>query len=237
MTLSRMLHSPRAILVNLDQRVQLGIIGVLVGILGGFAALALTFSLERISLWLTPYRKEISLVLPAAGILLTILLLKYVFHDHKGHGLPDVIFSVSMRGGRLKLRSAISRLLGCLLTISGGGSAGPEAPVAISGAAIGSNIATYFKSNDSVRIAATGSGAAAAIGAIFNAPIAGFIFSMEVILGEWSRTNMLPVALASVTGTLVSRIFHGDQIPFEHRPLELGLPDILPPPFFRSSSP
>jgi CIC family chloride channel protein len=225
--MSRIRFSPRMLLVNLDSRVQLGIIGVIVGILGGFAALGLNFTLEKLARLLEPYKKDVLIILlPGLGILLTALFLRYVIRDSGGHGVPEVISSISIRGGYIKLRSSVSRLIGSLLTLSVGGSAGPEAPVAISGAAIGSNIATWFRTNEKIRIAATGSGAAAAIASIFNAPIAGFIFSMEVILGEWSSINMLPVALASVVGTVISRLFNGNQIPFEHRLIEVGLKDI-----------
>ncbi len=226
--MNRVRFSPHTFLINLDSRAQLAIIGIIVGVLGGFAALGLNLCLERLAFLLEPYKKDVHiLVLPAIGILLTALFLRYVIKDFGGHGVPEVIYSVSLRGGFLRLRSSISKLIGGLLTLSAGGSAGPEAPVAISGAAIGSNIATWFRTNERVRIAATGSGAAAAIASIFNAPIAGFIFSMEVILGEWSSVNMLPVALASVTGTVISRLFSGNQIPFEHRMIEVGLRDIL----------
>ncbi|MCP5101985.1 MAG: CBS domain-containing protein, partial [bacterium] len=97
----------------------------------------------------------------------------------------------------------------------------------ISGAAIGSNIARYFKSNERVKIAVAGSGAAAAIAAIFNAPIAGIIFTMEVILGEWSPRTMLPIAISSVTGTVVSRILNGNQIPFKHQEFPFNSNDVF----------
>jgi CIC family chloride channel protein len=132
-----------------------------------------------------------------------------------------------MKGGALKFRSSFSRLVGSLITISSGGSAGPEAPVVISGAAIGSNFAGYFKSNERIRVAVTGSGAAAAIASIFNAPVTGVIFTMEVILGEWVPQNMLPVAISSVTGTVVSRLLKGNQIPFTHRVFEVNINDIF----------
>lgn len=226
--MSRLKITSRMSLTRLDSRIQLSVIGVVVGILGGFAALGLNFSLEKAAVLLDPIKKDALIVLlPAVGITATVLFLRYGMRDYGGHGLPEVIQSVSMKGGYLKLRSSVSRLVGNLLTLSFGGSAGPEAPVAISGAAIGSNIATWFRTTEKIRIAAAGSGAAAAIASIFNAPIAGFIFSMEVILGEWSAVNMLPVALASVTGTVISRLFNGNQIPFAPRLIEVKLLDIV----------
>lgn len=223
-------HRVRSVFVNLDARFQAVIIGVIVGVFSGFAAVWLTDGLEKLShlfSGITDKSDWYIVLLPGAGILLTVVLLKYVIRDFGGHGVPDVIHSVSKKGGALKFRSSFSKLVGSLITISSGGSAGPEAPVVISGAAIGSSIARYFKSNEQIRVAVTGSGAAAAIAAIFNAPITGIIFTMEVILGEWSLKNMLPVVISSVTGTVVSRLMHGNQIPFAHRQFSFNINDIL----------
>ena len=203
----------RTLFINLDTRFQLVIIGVIVGLFSGFAAAGLNLGLHWLSRLLEPFSGRIYLLLlPFLGILLTVIILKYLFRDFGGHGVPEVIYSISVNAGYLKLRSAFSKLIGSLLTISSGASAGPEAPVIISGAAIGSNIAAYFKSNDNIRIAVTASGAAAAIAAIFNAPITGIIFTMEVILGEWTPTKMLPVAISSVTGTVISRLLSGNPL-------------------------
>jgi CIC family chloride channel protein len=216
------------LLINLDGRVQSIFIGVVVGLVSGLAAVGLNSALHHLSQLVQGTFRGWTLVLtPVIGILLTVILLKYLIRDFGGHGVPDVIFAVGMKGGLLKLRSAYSRLLGSLLTLAGGGSAGPEAPVVLSGAAIGSNIAAYFRTNERIRIAVTGSGAAAAIAAIFNAPLAGIIFTMEVILGEWTALNLLPVAIASASGTILSRALKGNQIPFAHRPFQIGLADIL----------
>jgi CIC family chloride channel protein len=216
------------LMVNLDGRVQSIIIAMIVGSVSGLAAVILNRSLKGMSDFVDrSFQGWMLVAAPLIGIMLTVVWLKYLVRDFGGHGVPEVIYSVGMKGGRLRLRSAYSRLVGSLLTLAGGGSAGPEAPVVISGAAIGSNIASYFRTNDRIRTAVTGSGAAAAIAAIFNAPLAGIIFTMEVILGEWTALNLLPVAIASVSGTIVSRALNGNQIPFSHRPLQIGLTDIL----------
>jgi CIC family chloride channel protein len=144
-----------------------------------------------------------------------------------GHGVPEVIYSVCKRGGLLRLRSSFSRLISSTLTIASGGSAGPEAPVVMSGASIGSNIAKAFSLNDRQRTTMVGCGAASAISAIFNAPIAGIIFSVEVIMGEWTPINLIPIGIASVVGTEVSRLLQGNLIPFSHRQFQASLLDIL----------
>ncbi|MCP4153143.1 MAG: chloride channel protein, partial [bacterium] len=218
----------RSIFINLDSRAQMVIIGVLVGLVSGFAAVGLNRGLHYFSHHLNHFKGHFYYVLfPAIGIILTVLFLKYVARDFGGHGVPEVIHSISMSGGRLKLRSSFSRLLGSLITLASGASAGPEAPIVITGAAIGSNVASYFKSNDRIRIAVTGCGAAAAIASIFNAPIAGIIFTMEVILGEWSQRTMLPIVISSVTGTVVSRLMNGNQIPFAHRVFHVNVNDMF----------
>ncbi len=215
-------------LKNLDYRAQLIIIGIIVGVFSGFASVSLNFGLKKVSDFFIKFHGNFYFILfPAMGILITVLFLKYVIRDFEGHGVPEVIHSVSMKGGFLKKRSSVSKLIGSLLTISSGGSAGPESPVIISGAAIGSNVAKYLKTNDKIRIAAAGSGAAGAIAAIFNAPIAGIIFTMEVILGEWSTLNMLPVAISSVTATIISRMLSGNQIPFKHHLINVSINDIF----------
>ncbi len=218
----------RNIFINMDSRLQMIIIGTLVGLCSGLAAVLLNLGLEKLSHLSSYLEGNIYIILlPAGGIVLTVFILKYIIKDFGGHGVPEVIQSVSKKGGVLKLRSSFSKLLGSLITIASGGSAGPGAPVVISGGAIGSNISTYFKANEGIRAAVTGSGAAAAIASIFNAPIAGFIFTMEVILGEWAPKNMLPVAISSVTGTIVSRLLKGNQIPFVHRKFEVNIYDIF----------
>lgn len=216
------------LLINTDERFKLGFIGIIVGVTSSLAAVALNNSLHHFEYFFQnlniPY---ITIILPAIGLTLTIIFLKYIAKDFGGHGLPEVIQSISLKGGILKLRSSVSHLIASLITISFGGSAGPEAPVVTSGASIGSNFARLFKTNEKIRIAVAGSGAAAAIASIFNAPIAGIIFTMEVIIGEWTPVYLLPIVIASVTGTEISRLLNGNQIQFAHEILKVNINDIL----------
>ena len=178
------------------------IIAIIVGISSGLAAVALNRSLIFLLHWLQPYRQVWwAFCLPAIGAALSAFFLDKVVKEGAGHGVPEVIYSVSRYGGLMRLRSSFSRLVSSCLTIGSGGSAGPEAPVVMSGAAIGSNIARFFSLNDRQRVVLVGCGAAGAIASIFNAPIAGMIFSMEVILGEWAAASLIPIAIAAVAGT------------------------------------
>ena len=202
-------------LFRLDERLLVMVMAILVGICSGLAALALSRSLEAILSTLHHYRHLWwAFLLPGAGAALSSLFLGKIVNEGAGHGVPEVIYSVSRYGGLLRFRSSFSRLISSCLTIGSGGSAGPEAPVVMSGSAIGSNIAQFFSLNDRQRVTLVGCGAAGAISAIFNAPIAGLVFSIEVILGEWKSPTIVPIALASVAGTQVSHLLRGDQILF-----------------------
>ncbi|KAA3610359.1 MAG: chloride channel protein [Calditrichaeota bacterium] len=215
-------------LINSDERFKLGFIGIIVGVTSSLAAVGLTKGLGFFHHFFGQIENPlITIFLPAIGLLLTVILLKYVINDFGGHGLPEVIHSISLKGGIIKFRSAYSKLLGSLITISFGGSAGPEAPIVVSGAAIGSNVARLFRANEKIRIAVAGSGAAAAIASIFNAPIAGIIFTMEVIIGEWTPIFLLPIVIASVTGTEISRLLNGNQIQFSHELIKVNVNDIF----------
>ncbi len=194
-------YRPGNWMFRVDDRLLLMFIGMIVGVCSGLAALALNRSLVTMLEWLHPYRHLWwAFVLPATGAALSSLFLNKVIKEGAGHGVPEVIYSVSRYGGLMRFRSSYSRLISSWLTIGSGGSAGPEAPVVMSGAAIGS---------------------------IFNAPIAGMVFTIEVILGEWTALNIVPIAVAAVAGTEVSRILQGNQIAFSHRQFSIDLTDIF----------
>ncbi len=221
-------HPARLSFFRMDDRLLLIAIGIGVGICSGLAALALSRSLMFMLASLHHLRHHWwAFLLPAAGAMMSSLFLEKIMKEGAGHGVPEVIYSVSRYGGLLRLRSSFSRLISSCLTIGSGGSAGPEAPVVMSGAAIGSNIAKFFFLNDRQRITLVGCGAAGAISAIFNAPLTGMVFSMEVILGEWSMVNMIPIAVASVAGAETSRLLQGNTILFESRNFSIGGIDLI----------
>ncbi len=208
---------------QVDERLTLIICAAVVGVGAGLGSVLLNESLALGGSILHPFRgRWYGPLLPAAGALTAVIILKFLFHEVGGHGVPEVLYSISRKGGLLRLRASVSRLVACALTIASGGSAGPEAPVVISGASVGSNTANLFRMNERQRTAIVGCGASAAIAAIFNAPATGIVFALEAIIGEWTPINLVPIAIASVLGTEVSRAFHGNQIPFEHRVFEVS---------------
>ncbi len=211
-----------------DDRLLLILIGIIVGGCSGIASVALSFTLNEFLELTQPYRHLWwGFVLPGTGAALSSLFLNKIVNEGAGHGVPEVIYSVSRYGGLLRFRSSFSRLISSCLTIGSGGSAGPEAPVVMSGAAIGSNIARFFTLNDRQRVTLVGCGAAGAISSIFNAPIAGMVFAVEVILGEWTASNVVPIAIASVAGTEIARILQGNKIAFDHGRFNIGHMDII----------
>ena len=213
-------------ILRVDDRLLLILAGAIVGTSSGLAAVALNRSLVWMLDSLLAYRHFWwSFLLPAGGAALSALFLEKIVKEGAGHGVPEVIYSVSRRGGLLRFRSSYSRLISSALTIGSGGSAGPEAPVVMSGAAIGSSIARLFSLNERQRITLVGCGAAGAISSIFNAPIAGLVFTVEVVLGEWTALNIVPIAIASVAGTQISRILQGNQIAFAHHLFRVDLLD------------
>jgi CIC family chloride channel protein len=216
------------VLFRYDDRLLLIIGGLVVGMAGGFAAFLLNKGLEFLFETLHPLREHFwSFVLPGAGAALSVIFLTRIIREKGGHGVPEVIYSVSRLGGRLKLSATFSRLVASCMTIGSGGSAGPESPLVISGAAIGSNIARFFSMNERQRVALLGCGAAGAISSIFNAPISGLVFVLEVVLGEWTKVNIVPIAVASVAGTQLSRLLSGNQIAFNHKGFDVSYNDTL----------
>ncbi|MBN1931610.1 MAG: chloride channel protein [Desulfobacterales bacterium] len=226
--LKRWRHLANFSIFRSDDRLLLIFIGIIVGICSGIAAVVLNRSIFTLfDLLYSVYHYWWTFLFPAVGAALSSLFLEKIINEGAGHGVPEVVYSVSRRGGLLRLRSSYSRLISSCLTIGSGGSAGPEAPVVMSGAAIGSNIAKFFFLNDRQRITLVGCGAAGAISSIFNAPIAGMVFTIEVILGEWSAVNIIPIAIASVAGTEISRLLQGNQIAFSHHKFNIDFTDIM----------
>jgi chloride channel protein, CIC family len=220
-------YPSRWALFKMDDRLLMMFIGAIVGTCSGFAAIVLNHSLLFLLEGLSQWRQHWwAFILPAIGAALSSLFLEKVVKEGAGHGVPEVIYSVSRYGGLIRLRSTFSRLISSCLTIGSGGSAGPEAPVVMSGSAIGSNIARFFSLNDRQRVTLVGCGAAGAISSIFNAPIAGIVFTIEIILGEWTALNIIPIAIAAVAGTEISRALQGNQIVFSHKVFAIDMGDI-----------
>jgi CIC family chloride channel protein len=159
--------------------------------------------------------------IPAAGGLLAGPIIYYFAKEAKGHGVPEVMDAVARKGGIIRPRVAAVKALASAICIGSGGSAGREGPIIQIGSAIGSTIGQIFKmSGNRVRIL-VGCGAAAGISAVFNAPIAGIIFSLEVILGDFAIKTFAPVLLSSVLASVITRLFLGNHPAFDVPAYEL----------------
>ena len=205
---------------NLSERNKLYLLSLLVGLGSGFAAVLLDFVIRLIRDLLTSGFSAVSsnwlyFVYPGAGMLISYLLVRYVVKDNIGHGVTKVLLAVSRNESRIKPHNTWSSMLTSSITIGFGGSVGAEAPIVYTGAAIGSNIGRAF--NLSYRSVTTllGCGAAGAVAGIFKAPLAGVLFTLEILLFNVSLSSMFPLLLSTVTATVVSYIFRGQAPVFQ----------------------
>ncbi len=196
---------------------------ILSGVIGGISGLAaviLTESVHAIQHFLTEdfytqYANFLYILYPLIGISAAYFVGKYVFKDTGGHGIPDVLFNISKGQSLIPRVKTYSRVITSALTVGFGGSVGLEAPMLVTGSAIGSNVGVLVHLNAKKRTLLIGCGAAGAISAIFGAPIGAVIFAIEVILMEISTASFIPLLIASVTGSLTSMILIGNDSVFK----------------------
>lgn len=191
----------------------------LIGLIAGLAAVILKSTVHalikylEIGLSLTGFN-YLYLVYPLIGILLTSLVAKYFFKEQLGHGITQILYAISKNSSVIRKTRMYSRMVTSAITVGFGGSVGLEAPIVVTGSAIGSNLARLFHLGYKRRTLLLGCGAAGAISAIFNSPITGVIFAMEVILTEVKISRFIPLLLASVCGQLVALVLLGEDILF-----------------------
>lgn len=198
------------------------IIAGIIGVVAGFAAVTLKETVHALQQFLTQdfnieYANYLYLSYPFIGILLTYLVAKYVLKESLGHGITSVLYSISKKSSIITRVKTFSRMITSVLTVGFGGSVGLEAPIVVTGSAIGSNIARAMHLNYKKRTLLIGCGASGAIAAIFNSPVAGVIFSLEIILSEVTLAGFIPVLISSVTASLVSISLLGDDVLFSFR--------------------
>lgn len=151
------------------------------------------------------------LVLPGIGMLLSMLFVKYVVRDNIGHGVTKVLVAVSKNDSKIKPHNMWSSILASSVTIGFGGSVGAEAPIVYTGAAIGSNIARWMNLSYKNMTILLGCGAAGAVAGIFKAPLAGVLFTLEILLFNISMSSILPLLLSTVSATVISYIVYGNE--------------------------
>lgn len=186
----------------------------LIGLFSGLAAVTLKWAVHNIAHYL-----EVNLSLfgieylyfiyPIIGILITVIISRYIMKERLGHGVTQILQAISSNSSIIKRTRMYSRMITSAITVGFGGSVGLEAPIVVTGSAIGTNLAQLFHFDYKKRTLLLGCGAAGAISAIFNSPIAGVIFAMEVILPEVVISRFIALLIASVCGQLVMLILVG----------------------------
>ena len=196
------------------------ILSLVVGIACGLAAVLLKLSIEFIHHNLISLSDKgsyniLTLVYPGIGMLIAMLFVKYIVRDNIGHGVTKVLQAVSKNESKIKPHNMWTSMLASSVTIGFGGSVGAEAPIVYTGAAIGSNVARYMGLSYKNVTILLGCGAAGAVSGIFNAPLAGVLFTLEILLFNISMTSILPLLLSTISATVVSYICLGMNPPFE----------------------
>ena len=168
------------------------------------------------------------LIYPVIGIYLTSLFVRYIVRDNISHGITRILYSISSKRSHLPGHNCWSSVIASAITIGFGGSVGAEAPIVLTGSAIGSNLGQIFKMDSRTLMLLMGCGASAAIAGIFKAPIAGLVFTLEVLMIDLTMASLLPILIASVTAVCFSYLFNGSASLFQYNPSEIWLMKRLP---------
>ncbi len=202
------------------------IVAVIIGVLGGFGAVGIQFSIKFFQkifwgawqpdlAYLQDLPVFVKIGVPTGGGLLVGLIVYYVAKEAKGHGVPEVMEAIALKNGVIRPRVVIAKLFASAICIGSGGSVGREGPVIQIGSSIGSTVGQFLGVTAQRVKIFVACGAAAGIAAAFNAPIAGALFSVEIILGDFGVAQFSPIVISSVMATVVSRHFLGDFPAFE----------------------
>ncbi len=191
------------------------ILALIVGFFAAVAAFVLHWIINQIVYVLTSHFNRtganwLYLVYPVVGIYLTSLFIRYIVKDNISHGITRILYAISSNRSRLKSHNCWSSVIASAITIGFGGSVGAEAPIVLTGSAIGSNLGKLFRMDRKMLMTLVGCGAAGAIAGIFKAPIAGLVFTLEVLMIDMTMSALLPILVSCVTATCFTYIFSGD---------------------------
>lgn len=192
------------------------ILAFFIGLLTAVAAYSLHWIINQIEALLTSSFVPNSynwlyLVYPVIGIYLTSLFVRYIVKDNISHGITRILYAISSKQSRLKGHNCWSSVIASAITIGFGGSVGAEAPIVLTGSAIGSNLGQLFRLDNKTLMLLVGCGAAGAIAGIFKAPITGLVFTLEVLMIDLTMASLLPILISSVTATCFTYIFVGSK--------------------------
>lgn len=204
---------------HIKERTFVIMLSLAVGVFAGLAAMVLKWLIHTIASLLSTNiiiseGNYLYIILPVIGILLACWYVRYVVRDNISHGVTRVLYSISQNKSRLKPHNIYTSVVASSITIGFGGSVGAEGPIVYTGAAIGSNIGQAFRLSPRVLMILVGCGAAAGIAGIFKAPIAGMLFTLEVLMLDLTTVTVMPLLIASITAASVSYIFTGYDLEF-----------------------
>jgi CIC family chloride channel protein len=208
------------------EQVYMVLVAVLIGLLGGYCAVGFRQFIQFVNqvTWRQgPYALDYiaslpwwwKILAPATGGLIVGLIIHRFAREAKGHGVPEVMEAVALRGGRIRPRVVLAKLVASGISIGSGGSVGREGPIVQIGSALGSTIGQWLKIDQRRLRTLVGCGAAAGIAGTFNAPVAGALFAVEIILGDFGVAQFSPIVISSVAATVVSQHYLGDFPAFE----------------------
>ena len=200
---------------HISEKMFMIILALIVGFFAAVAAFVLHSMINQIVMLLTSQFDRtganwLYLVYPVVGIYLTSLFVRYVVKDNISHGITRILYAISTNKSRLKSHNCWSSVMASAITIGFGGSVGAEAPIVLTGSAIGSNLGQLFHLDRKMLMTLVGCGAAGAIAGIFKAPIAGLVFTLEVLMIDMTMSALLPILVSCVTATVFTYIFSGD---------------------------
>ena len=199
---------------RLSERQMLAVLAIVVGLLAGLGTCLFEMLLhgvkEALVAWFPSDRAQaLLLVYPAIGIIVATLFVKYIVRDEISEGVTRVLYAMARKDSRIASHNCWSSIVGGATTIGFGGSVGPEAPIVLTGAAIGSNVGKVARLNYKQLTLLLCCGAGAAVAAIFKAPITGVVFVLEILMLDITSASVFPLILASVTATTTALIFRG----------------------------
>ena len=204
-------------IVDIDQIKLVYFLSLVVGLLSALAAALLKNAIHYTNKFITEGISSGSgsylyLACPVIGMLLTVLFVKYIVKDNIGHGISRILFAISKKKSHLKTHNTWTSLVASTLTIGFGGSVGAEAPIVLTGSSIGSAVGRLLKLNYKNITLLIGCGAAGAVSGIFQAPIAGIVFTLEILMLDLTISSIVPLLISSVTAATVAYFLMGDKV-------------------------
>lgn len=199
---------------KISERQLLMLLSLVVGFFAAVAGYVLHWIIHQVQQLLTHNFDPTTfnwlyMLYPAIGILVTAIFVRYVVRDNISHGITRILYAISRKKSFLKAHNCWSSVVASAITIGCGGSVGAEAPIVLTGSAIGSNLGRAFGLDNKTLMVLVGCGASAAIAGVFKAPMAGLVFTLEVLMIDLTMASLLPILIASVTATCFTYIFMG----------------------------